>query len=108
MGYIGKAVPLQGAYQKADNISSQFNGTYTSFNIRVGGVNKTIEKATNLIVGYTGYMGSELHSRMLLEPDVDYTVSGYTITFSSSNFKVPQNGDYCWITILGDVLSPNV
>ncbi|RLA60293.1 MAG: hypothetical protein DRQ78_09645 [Epsilonproteobacteria bacterium] len=110
MSYIGKAPQLQGAYEKADSISGQFNGSYTQFNIKVGGSNKSVGKATNIIVGFTedsGGMGDNPGVRQLLEPDTDYTVSGYLITFNSGNFKIPVSGDHCWITILGDVLSPN-
>lgn len=97
MPYIGKAPQLQGAYEKADNISGQFNGSYAAFVIKVGGTNKTIAKATNLIVGYDSLGLKE--NRIILEPDTDYTVSGYEITFTTP----PPSGDYCWIMILGDV-----
>lgn len=95
--YIGKAPQLQGAYEKADNISSQFNSADTVFAVQVGSSNKTIAKATNLIVAYD--VGAVQADRILLEPDVDYTISGYEITFTST----PSTGDYCWIMILGDV-----
>ena len=97
MPYIGKAPQLQGAYDKADNISAQFNGSFAAFVIKVGGTNKTIAKATNLIVNYDE--NGDMEKRIMLEPDVDYTVSGYEITFTST----PASGDYCWIMILGDV-----
>lgn len=96
MPYIGKAPQLQGAYDKADNISGQFNGSFDAFVIKVGGSNKTVGKATNLIVGFKPTGDTYAH---ILEPDVDYTVSGYEITFDSP----PASGDYCWIVILGDV-----
>lgn len=98
MPYIGKAPQLQGAYEKADNISGQFNGSYTDFVIKVSGTNKPIEKATNLIVNYD--VGGVMADRIMLEPDVDYTVSGYEISFVTIT---PSSGDYVWITILGDV-----
>lgn len=97
MPYIGKAPQLQGAYEKADNISGQFNNSFTAFVIKVGGTNKTVAKATNLIVGYD--VAGVKADRIILEPDVDYTVSGYEITFT----ETPATGDYCWIMILGDV-----
>lgn len=95
--YIGKPPQLQGAYDKADNISGQFNGGSRVFAIKISGTNKQIEKATNLIVGYDS--GGLKTNRIMLEPDVDYTVSGYNITFTDT----PASGDYCWIVILGDV-----
>ena len=97
MPYIGKAPQLQGAYDKADNISAQFNGSFTDFVIKVGGSNKTVGKATNLIVGFDA--AGVKADRIILEPDVDYTVSGYEISFTTA----PASGDYCWIVILGDV-----
>ena len=97
MPYIGKAPQLQGAYDKADNISGQFNGSYTSFVIKVGGTDKSVGKATNLIVNYD--LGSDPNKRIMLEPDTDYSVSGSSITL---NFA-PQSSDYVWIVILGDV-----
>jgi len=97
MTYIGKAPQLQGAYEKADNISTTFNSTLVTFAIQVNGTNKPIDKSTNLIVGWDA--GGVKADRIILEPDVDYTVSGYNITFPTA----PISTDYCWIVILGDV-----
>ena len=90
MSYIGNEPQLQGAYDKADDISSQFDGSATTFEVQVNGTPKTIGKATNLIVGLNG---------SLQEPDVDYSISDTHITFTTA----PASGVKCSITILGDV-----
>jgi len=90
MSYIGREAQLQGAYDKVDDISGLFDGTLVTFDIKVNGVNRMIGKATNLVVGI---------DKALQEPDVDYTVSNYQITFTTA----PTAGQQCGITILGDV-----
>ena len=97
MPYIGKAPQLQGAYEKADNISNEFNGGASTFTIYIDGVPKSVGKSTNLIVGWDE--NGIRSDRIVLEPDTDYTVSGTNITFPTP----PNSGDYCWIVILGDV-----
>ena len=44
MSYIGRTAQLQGAYDKVDDISSQFNGVLTTFDIEVSGVAKNCRK----------------------------------------------------------------
>jgi len=90
MSYIGREAQLQGAYDKVDDISGLFNGTLVTFDIKVNTVNRMIGKATNLVVGIDG---------ALQEPDVDYSISNYQITFAVA----PTAGQKCGITILGDV-----
>ncbi len=90
MSYIGREAQLQGAYDKVDDISQLIDDTTTTFDIQVNGVNRMIGKATNLIVAI---------DRLLQEPDVDYSVSGHQIIFSTAPIGDPQ----CGITILGDV-----
>jgi hypothetical protein len=90
MAYIGDTPQLQGAYDKADDISSQFDGTATTFDIKVNGVDRLVGKETNLVVGI---------DHQIQEPITDYTVSGSTITFITA----PASGAKCFITILGDV-----
>jgi len=90
MTYIGREAQLQGAYDKVDDISSQFNGTLDTFDIKVNTVNKMIGKTTNLIVGL---------NRALQEPNDDYQISNHQIIFTVA----PANGVKCSITILGDV-----
>ena len=97
MPYIGKAPQLQGAYDKADDITGTFDGVETVFDIKVSTVSKVVGKSTNLIVNIDP-LGVNT-DRYMLEPDVDYTVSGSSITFSIA----PEATDYIWIVILGDV-----
>ena len=97
MPYIGKAPQLQGAYDKADNIDSQFNSTNTAFSISVSGTPKVVGKSTNLIVNLDP--SGVYANRIMLEPETDYTVSGTIITFTTA----PASGDHCFIVILGDV-----
>lgn len=102
MPYIGRSPQLQGAYEKADSITSQFNGVLVAFDIQVGTVSKTIDKAENLVVMYTDVDGNNFPIQQ--EPDgasgYGYSVSGSTLTFATA----PASGDGCWIVILGDVL----
>lgn len=103
MPYVGRSPQLQGAYNKADSITSQFNGVLVAFDIQVGTVSKTIDKAENLVVMYTDVDGNNFPLQQ--EPDgasgYGYSVSGSTLTFVTA----PASGDGCWIIILGDVLN---
>jgi hypothetical protein len=100
MSYIGKEPQLQGSYDKADDISSQFDGTLVKFDIKVNTVLRPVGKETNMIVSLNG---------ALQEPGVDYTIepqSGGNPWDDKNviNFAVaPASGTKCSITILGDV-----
>lgn len=102
MPYLGRSPQLQGAYEKADSIASQFNGVLVAFDIQVSAVSKTVDKAENLLVMYTDVDVNNFPLQQ--EPDgatgYGYSVSGSTITFATA----PATGDGCWIVILGDVL----
>ncbi len=90
LSYIGNNGQSQGAFYKVDDFSSQFNGSTKTFDIKVGGNTIKPGTAMNLVVGVGG---------KLLNPEVDYTVSGYNITFTNA----PSSGTKCGITILGHV-----
>lgn len=91
MSYIGNR-PLIGNFAKLDSIASQFNGTTTSFTLKVGGNNTIAGTPQNLIIAIGG---------VIQEPNVAYTLSASTITFTSAP---PTNATF-WGVQLGDVLN---
>lgn len=85
------SISLYGGFNKLDDISSQFNGSTTSFAIRRGGVAITPYAATNLVISING---------VIQEPNIAYTVSGSTITFFE---EAPQAGSTFFGVMLGDI-----
>lgn len=71
MSYIG-SVPVTGKFQKLDNISAQFNGVTTTFNLTQNGVAVKPGTAMNLLISMNG---------VLQEPGVAYQVSMTQIIF---------------------------
>lgn len=71
-----------------DNISGSFNGTQLTFPLRVGGVNYSPSPSTNIMVFVGG---------VPQEPGVAYTVTGFTIAFSSP----PPTGSSFYATTVG-------
>jgi hypothetical protein len=61
--------------EKLDNISASFNGSTTTFNLRVSAVAVTPLTANHLMISINGVMQ---------EPTTAYTVSGSTITFTGA------------------------
>ena len=89
MAYIGKQ-PLIGNFQVCDAIST-VNGQ-AAYTLQVGGANVSPETANNMIVSVNG---------VIQKPNISYTVSGSTITFTS-NLVTGDVIDF--IQILGSVL----
>ena len=93
MAYIGKQ-PLIGNFQVCDAIST-VNGQ-AAYTLQVGGANVSPETANNMIVSVNG---------VIQKPNISYTVSGSTITFTS-NLVTGDVIDF--IQILGNVLDLGV
>jgi hypothetical protein len=90
MAYVGN-VPQIGNYRKMDDLTPQFNGLLTTFNITVGGQAVTPPTAYAMIVVLNGEM---------LNPDIDFSISGPTISFANPPaFLTPFFG-----IIMGDTL----
>ena len=79
-----------GGFRKIDNISSQFNGSNTTFYLNVSGIPTTAVNPQNLIISVGG---------ITQEPGNAYTVSANTITFTTA----PSSGMSFFGTLLGDV-----
>jgi hypothetical protein len=71
MAYVGN-VPQIGNYRKMDNLS--FDGVQETFNITVGGTAVTPPTAYAMMVVLAG---------QTLDPDVGFSITGPTISFSS-------------------------
>jgi len=93
MSYVGQR-PQVGNFVKIDDISSGFNSSTQTFNVTVSGVPYAPSNSYATIVGLAG---------AILQPGVDYSFSGSTISFAVA----PPSGDNgkFWCIILGDVLS---
>jgi len=89
--YIGNA-PANGEFKHLDSITSQFNGSTTTFSLLFNGVSQSVGDATQLIVSLNG---------VVQEPLTAYTLGtgGSTIVFSSA----PASGGTCFIVKLGGV-----
>ena len=75
MGYVGRGLNQTGGqYRKIDDISSSFDGSETSFTLKVSGVDIT-PTAQNLLISING---------VIQEPGVGFTVSGSNITFGAA------------------------
>ncbi len=95
MAYIGTQ-PVRGQYRKLSDISSGFNGSTTTFTTSVppGTSNYyvTAGSASQLLVSLGG---------VIQQPDVDYTVNTYTITFTTA----PAAGLSFFGVLMGDSLN---
>jgi len=91
MPYIGRS-PQVGNYSKLDDISAFFNSIDNQFTLQVAAQNYTASLATQLLISIDG---------VLQEPEVAYTVSGSTITFTSP----PAGGASFFGVALGDTLN---
>jgi len=91
MPYIGRS-PQVGNYSKLDDISAFFNSSDNQFTLQVAAQNYTASLATQLLISIDG---------VLQEPEVAYTVSGSTITFTSP----PAGGASFFGVALGDTLN---
>ena len=94
MAYIGKQ-PVVGNHILIDDISGSFNGTLTSFTLQSGGVNVIPTNEQSCIISISG---------VVQYPNDAYTVSGFTITFTSA----PLASDSFSGVVLGDTLNVGV
>ena len=88
MPYIGRT-PLVGNYQKCDALNASATADYT---LQVGSSNVVPESVNHMIVSLNGVIQS---------PTTAYTVSGSTLSFSSS---LTSNDSIDFILLLGNVL----
>ena len=89
MAYVGK-VPLTGAYQILDDISSSFTGsTAGPFNLTVNGTAVSTEKEASVIISVSG---------VVQQPISAFTISGSQITFTGN----PASSDTFFGIVLGN------
>jgi len=95
VAYIGTQ-PVRGQYRKLSDISSGFNGSTTTFTTSVppgtSSYYVTAGSASQLLVSLGG---------VIQQPDVDYTVNTYTITFTTA----PAAGLSFFGVLMGDSLN---
>jgi len=94
MGYLGRQLS-SGNYLKLDDISSQFNGSTTTFNLTSGGQAFYPGSAFSILVSVAG---------IIQEPVTSYTVDQNQITFASA----PGASDNFFCIVLGLALGINV
>ena len=87
MPYIGRGLE-KGNYLKLDDISSQFDGSKTTFNLTVGGSAHVPGSSYSLLVSLSG---------IIQEGEAAYTLDQNQITFAAA----PQAVDDCYIISLG-------
>jgi hypothetical protein len=73
MAYVGN-VPQIGQYRKMDDLTPQFDGLETTFNITVGGIAVAPPTAYAMMVVLAGN---------ILNPDIDFSISASTISFAN-------------------------
>ena len=97
MAYVGNT-PSRGQWRKLTDISGSFNGVTTTFTTSVppgtSDYYVTAGSASQLIISVGG---------VIQEPDVDYTVSTYSITFTTA----PAAGLSFFGVLCGDALNVN-
>ena len=74
MGYIGREPTNSGEFLLIDNISGDFDGSESSFTLKVG-TSKIMPAAANTVIALDG---------VLQEPSSSYSISGSTITFTAA------------------------
>lgn len=94
MPYIGRDL-TQGNYIKLDDLSSQFNGTTSTFTLRSGGASFRPGSANGLLVSLGG---------VIQEPIEAFTVTNDQITFTNA----PTAGTDVFIVALGAAVSIGV
>ena len=87
MPYLGRGLE-KGNYLKLDDISSQFDGSKTTFNLTVGGSAHVPGSSYSLLVSLSG---------IIQEGEAAYTLDQNQITFAAA----PQAVDDCYIISLG-------
>ena len=94
MAYLGREL-TSGNYLKLDDISSQFNGSTTTFNLTSGGQAFYPGSAFSILVSLGG---------VIQEPESGYVIDQNTITFASA----PQASDDFFCIVLGVALGIGV
>ena len=94
MPYLGREL-TSGNYLKLDDISSQFNGSTTTFQLKSGGSDFFPGSSFSLLVSVAG---------IIQEADSAYQINNNEITFATA----PTNGDDCFIIVLGLALGIGV
>ena len=87
MPYLGRDLD-KGNYLKLDDISSSFNGSTTTFDLKAGGSDFYPGSAYAILVSLGG---------ILQEPEGAYTINNNQITFASA----PVSGDTFFCTVIG-------
>ena len=94
MPYIGRDLS-QGNYLKLDNISSQFDGSKVSFDLKAGGTNFFPGSSMALMVVLGG---------VVQEAEASYTIDQSSIEFASA----PHSSQDCFIIVLGSSIGVSV
>jgi len=94
MPYLGREL-TSGNYLKLDDITSQFNGSTKTFQLKSGGSDFFPGSSFSLLVSVAG---------IIQEADSAYQINNNEITFATA----PTNGDDCFIIVLGLALGIGV
>ena len=94
MPYLGREL-TSGNYLKLDDISSQFNGSTTTFQLKSGGSDFFPGSSFSLLVSVAG---------VIQEADSAYQINNNEITFATA----PSNSDDAFIIVLGLALGVGV
>ena len=94
MPYIGRDLS-QGNYLKLDDISSQFDGSKVSFDLKTGGTNFFPGSSLSLMVVLGG---------VVQEAEAAYTIDQSSIEFASA----PTTAQDCYIIVLGTSIGVSV
>jgi len=92
MAYIGTEPNFLNQNREVDDISGSFNGSNTTFNLRVSGQSVNPESVNNVLVSVGG---------VLQNPGTDYTINAATIVFATA----PASGLDFWGLILGELVN---
>lgn len=91
MAYIGRS-PSLGNYESIDDISPNFNGATTTFDLKTGGAEMSVGVAQQMIISLGG---------VIQEPGVDYTLpQANQISFTTA----PDSSDNFFGVVLGQTL----
>ena len=94
MPYLGREL-TSGNYLKLDDISSQFNGSLSTFNLKNGGADFYPGSSYSLLVSLAG---------VVQEAESAYEINNNQIIFQNA----PTSSDDCFIIVLGLALGINV
>ncbi len=94
MPYIGRDLS-QGNYLKLDDISSQFDGSKVSFDLKAGGTDFFPGSSLALVVSLGG---------VLQEAEASYTIDQSSIEFASA----PSASQNCFIVVMGTSIGVSV